>query len=99
LSDRAFFDSFKPRIEECDLLFIDGPKDIVFERALLRFLEGCSFPAKALVVLDDIRRWNMLAIWREIRRPKLDLTSFGHWSGTGLVDWNGSMDDASMSSA
>ncbi|MGH7312141.1 MAG: hypothetical protein ACREJV_03130 [Candidatus Rokuibacteriota bacterium] len=32
-------------------------------------------------------RWNMLAIWREIRMPKLDVTSFGHWSGTGLVEW------------
>jgi len=21
-------------------------------------------------------------------KPKLDMTSFGHWSGTGLVDWN-----------
>ena len=24
----------------------------------------------------------------EIARPKLDLTSFGHWSGTGLVEWH-----------
>lgn len=38
-------------------------------------------------LFDDIRVWNMLAIWRGIRRPKLDLTSFGHWSGTGLVDY------------
>ena len=99
LGDRAFFDSFKPRIEECDLLFIDGPKDVVFERALLAYLEECRLLEKALVVLDDIRRWNMLAIWREIRRPKMDLTSFGHWSGTGLVDWNGRPDDAEAASA
>ncbi len=38
-------------------------------------------------MFDDIRVWNMLEIWRGIRRPKLDLTSFGHWSGTGLVDY------------
>jgi hypothetical protein len=30
---------------------------------------------------------NMIGIWRGIRHPKLDLTSFGHWSGTGLVEW------------
>lgn len=44
-------------------------------------------PGQPILVFDDIRAWNMLAIWREIRMPKLDLTSFGHWSGTGLVDW------------
>lgn len=92
LSDRAFFDLLKPRIEECDLLFVDGPKDVTFERTLLGFLETCRLPDRALVILDDIRRWSMLTIWREIRRPKMDLTSFGHWCGTGLVDWNGRPD-------
>ena len=38
-----------------------------------------------LILLDDIRLWKMLKIWREISMPKLDLTSFGHWSGTGIV--------------
>ena len=28
-----------------------------------------------------------LRIWRAIARPKLDVTSFGHWTGTGLVEW------------
>jgi hypothetical protein len=45
-------------------------------------------PPHALVVFDDIRVMNMVATWRRIARPKLDLTSFGHWSGTGLIDWN-----------
>jgi len=40
------------------------------------------------VLFDDIRLWNMLDIWRSIDFPKLDLTSFGHWSGTGVVQWN-----------
>jgi hypothetical protein len=30
----------------------------------------------------------MLDIWYNLDKPKLDLTSFGHWSGTGLVEWN-----------
>ncbi len=47
-----------------------------------------NLPAHALVVFDDIRVMNMVATWRRIARPKLDLTSFGHWSGTGLIDWN-----------
>jgi hypothetical protein len=40
-------------------------------------------------MFDDTRVLNMIEIWRRLNRPKLDLTSFGHWSGTGLVDWNG----------
>jgi hypothetical protein len=39
-------------------------------------------------MFDDIHLWNTLGTWRRISRPKLGLTSFGHWSGTGLVDWN-----------
>jgi O-methyltransferase len=45
-----------------------------------------SFTKQAILILDDIRLWNMLKIWREIKKPKLDVTSFGHWSGTGLVE-------------
>lgn len=45
------------------------------------------FKTAPIVMFDDIRLWNMLAIWWRLDRPKLDLTSFWHWSGTGLVDW------------
>jgi hypothetical protein len=41
---------------------------------------------KKLLILDDIRFMNMIRLWRGIASPKLDLSSFGHWSGTGLVD-------------
>ncbi|HEV2495538.1 MAG TPA: methyltransferase [Terriglobia bacterium] len=70
-----------------DFIFIDGPKDGVFEQKLLDQFSSMNLPQHPLLLLDDIRVWNMLAIWRRIRRPKLDLTSFGHWSGTGLVSW------------
>lgn len=89
LSDRRFFDSFADTLSGCDLLFVDAPKNVYFERALLDNLSSISLPSNALVIFDDIRLWNMLQIWREVTKPKLDLTSFGHWSGTGLIDWNG----------
>ena len=44
---------------------------------------------ECIVMFDDIRMWNMIKIWRDIKRSKMDLTSFGHWSGTGMVHWNG----------
>jgi predicted O-methyltransferase YrrM len=88
LSDRAFFNQFTPELELCDLLFVDAPKDVIFEETLLNFLSTVTLPPECLVILDDIRQWNMLEIWRNITRPKLDLTSFGHWSGTGVIAWN-----------
>jgi predicted O-methyltransferase YrrM len=89
LSDNKFFSSLADTVSTCDLIFVDAPKDSRFERAFLGNLSSIRIPQNALVVFDDIRHWNMLRIWREITRPKLDLTSFGHWSGTGLIDWNG----------
>lgn len=75
--------------QAADIIFVDGPKDGRFERVLLSLLASIYLSRGPLLILDDIRLWNMLEIWREIRRPKLDITSFGHWSGTGLVDWSG----------
>jgi hypothetical protein len=54
---------------------------------LLDQFETVAFANAPLIAFDDIRVWNMLKTWRRIRRPKLDLTSFGHWTGTGLVEW------------
>lgn len=78
-------------IKDADLLFIDAPKDGVFEARLLENLASIGLKRGALLVFDDIRLWNMLGIWREIRHPKLDITSFGHFCGTGLVDWMGNV--------
>jgi predicted O-methyltransferase YrrM len=87
LAKPSVFDVHRNLMEQADLLFIDGPKDGVFERELLRNLETTKRSKSLLVIFDDIRVWNMLAIWHEIGRPKLDVTSFGHWSGTGFVEW------------
>jgi predicted O-methyltransferase YrrM len=73
--------------QSAELIFADGPKDGRFEQDLINRLGELRLPQKPLVMFDDIRVWNMLAIWRRIQKPKLDITSFGHWSGTGFVDW------------
>lgn len=87
LADPRIFAEQAGLLQKADLFFIDGPKDIAFEQAFLHNLAGLEFARRPLLIFDDIRVWNMLRIWRGIDRPKLDLTSFGHWSGTGLVDW------------
>ena len=90
LSDQAVFAEHENCLATADLIFVDAPKDGRFEPLFLRHLANVSFRKPVLVVLDDIRVWNMLAVWRGISRPKLDITSFGHWSGTGLIDWTAS---------
>ena len=76
-------------LQNADLVFVDAAKDGVFEYRLMQQIKLVGLKPGALVIWDDIRFWNMLRLWREISQPKLDLTSFGHWSGTGLVDWAG----------
>jgi len=74
-------------LKSADLIFIDAAKDGHQEQRFLDGFERIQFKKSPILLFDDIRVWNMLKIWQGIRRPKLDLTSFGHWSGTGLVKW------------
>ena len=88
LSEPPQFERHFARIHTADLIFMDGPKNITFEKTFLQHIQDTLVDSSPLLVLDDIRIWNMLKIWRDISRPKLDLTSFGHWTGTGIVDWS-----------
>jgi predicted O-methyltransferase YrrM len=87
LSEPATFARHQDLLAQADLIFIDGPKDGVFERVLLERLAAVRFVSPPVVIFDDIKVWSMLGIWNDVSRPKLDITSFGHWSGTGLIDW------------
>lgn len=86
LSDPEVFAEHRELISRADFIFCDAPKDGVFEYKFLDLLTTIKFESKCLLVLDDIRFLNMISLWWSIESPKLDLTSFGHWSGTGLVD-------------
>lgn len=87
LSDPSIFARHQDLLAHADLVFIDGPKDGTFEQVFLDRLSTIHFASPPVVIFDDIKLWNMLRIWNDISRPKLDMTSFGHWSGTGLIDW------------
>lgn len=70
-----------------DFIMCDGPKDGAFERSFLQKLSSLDFPKKRrFLFLDDIRFISEIPLWRDIKSPKVDLTSFGHFSGSGLVD-------------
>ena len=87
LGDAAVFARHADRLRTAEIVFIDAAKDGRLEQVLLDHFATLRFEKPPLFILDDIRVWNMLAICRRIERPKLDLTSFGHWSGTGLIEW------------
>ncbi len=87
LSVPEVFERHKSLLSGAQLVFIDGPKDGVTEPRLLAHLGRLEFATGPIMVLDDIRLWRLLALWRSIPWPKLDLTSFGHFAGTGLVEW------------
>ena len=74
-------------LERAEFILVDAQHNGVQERNFLRGFDEIGLASGPIVMFDDIRLWGMLAFWREIERPKLDLTSFGHWSGTGLVDY------------
>jgi hypothetical protein len=87
LTDPAVFQRYAPLISKADFIFADGPKDGRFEPAFAEHLDTIKFDRPPYVLFDDIRDRNMLRFWRELRKPKLDISSFGHWTGTGIVHW------------
>lgn len=74
-------------LRAAELIFVDAKHDGAQERRFLQGFEEVGLDNAPIVVFDDIRVWGMVGFWQEIARAKLDLTSFGHWSGTGLVDY------------
>ncbi len=81
------FNSFSKLLSQADFMFVDAAKDGVMEQTFLNFFETVKFEKPIFIFFDDIRLWNMLSIWRQIKRPKIDLTSFGSWSGSGVIHW------------
>jgi predicted O-methyltransferase YrrM len=87
LSDPEVFAAHQQTLQQADLIFADGPKDGRFEYAFAELLDTLDFEKPPLILFDDIRDRHMLRFWRELTKPKLDISSFGHWTGTGLVQW------------
>lgn len=84
LADETYFTSQKDIILNADILFIDAPKNGIFEQRFIKlFMKHRKTPC--VLIFDDIRLLNMIELWRSLNFQKIDLTSFGHWTGTGIV--------------
>ena len=73
-------------LQSADLIFLDGPHTGDIEIAMMNNLCSLKFDHPPIVLFDDVRLFPMLKFWRELALPKLDLTSFGHWSGSGIAE-------------
>lgn len=87
LSRPAGVDRHRDVLRSADIIFIDAKHDGVQEQQFIDNFEAVDFERPPLLVFDDIRQWDMIGFWRSVTKPKLDVTSFASWSGTGLVDW------------
>ena len=87
LADPAVASRHRTLLASAELIFIDGPHDGPTEYRMLTQLASIPFTTPPLLVFDDIKLPTLLKFWRDLPYAKLDATSFGHWSGTGLAEW------------
>ena len=86
LSIEEEFNKYSGILSEAEIIFMDAPKDGLFEYKFLSMLSKLKSKNNKLLIIDDIRFVNMIDLWISIEAPKIDISSFGHWSGTGFVD-------------
>jgi len=72
------------RILESPFMFFDVDHDGKFEKIFYDFLKENNY--KGLIMCDDILlEGAMTEWWDSITEDKYDISSKGHWSGTGLI--------------
>jgi hypothetical protein len=86
LSKDKYFERYFNLLNDADIIFLDAPKDDKFEYAMAEKFKSLDSKNFKLLIVDDIQWINMIDFWRMIKSPKLDISSFGHFSGTGIVD-------------
>lgn len=77
-----------PELLSSDMILLDTAHDGEFEAQVYAFLRQHRY--RGLLLLDDIHLNDpMKQFWAGIDMPKHDLTDIGHWSGTGIVIFDG----------
>ena len=80
-----FTDSeYKDLLMKSPLIMLDTDHEGPFEHKAYQYLKDINW--KGYLLLDDIHlNAPMKEFWNQIDNEKYDITSMGHWSGTGLV--------------
>ena len=73
-----------PDLPKVSLIFLDVDHDGTYENKFYNHLKSINW--KGILLLDDIHLNDpMIEFWNNISETKYDITSIGHWSGTGMV--------------
>lgn len=82
--DNILKDEYRNLILSSPFILIDTFHDGSFEREFHNYLKKIGFVG--YLMLDDIKlNKEMIEYWNWIEEEKYDISSMGHWSGTGLV--------------
>lgn len=87
LRDFNVMKSHADLLQAADFILVDAAKDGEMEQVFINNFRRLGLPKGPVVMFDDIYEWKMLKIWHELPEAKLDISSFAHWTGSGLVDW------------
>lgn len=83
------------KLLEAKIIIVDlEPHDAIHESDIINKLVIGGY--KGIVILDDIYlNDNMKALWSSIPKhlKKIDATKYGHWTGTGIVVFDGTVID------
>ena len=74
-------------LDEVELIMIDvDPHDGKQEPEMLSWLKEQGWSGK--ILFDDIHHAGTAGFWKNLDEEKQDLTSVGHMTGTGIIDFN-----------
>jgi hypothetical protein len=87
-NDNNELEKWRKKLLNSPLIFLDiDPHDGILEYEFYQYLLENNY--RGLLILDDIHHFEgMRVFWDKIKCTKYDITSLGHWSGTGLVKIN-----------
>ena len=90
-----YMSDFNDIIKDTDFILIDIDHTGATEKEIMNILRDVGY--KGLVMLDDIGlNEDMKKFWDEIPEKKIDISSVGHWSRTGLVIFDPSKFDVDV---
>lgn len=79
---------FSVNILKSTLIFLDITHNGTDEQQIIDFLIKNNWTG--LLIMDDIHHFpDLNKVWNKIELPKQDITYLGHWSGTGIVYFDG----------
>lgn len=84
-------DKNKELILSARMIFIDAPHNGDYETACYEWFKENKY--SGIVVWDDIHlNENMEIFWENVTHKKIDVTKYGHVTGTGIVNFSNDME-------